>query len=202
MRSCSRSVSQRAATPTAQTRDRVQHQESADVRGLDLPALAEQRRKQSTRPAARVQPGPKPRRQRLADFVETRMHVFAHVDDLLCLRAHFFAHAAETRAARLQVGYTDGVLVRHPQRQVASDDRSQCVAAAGALRALIAIADLVHAIEIEIRILAILIVDAAPDTFLQQPVQMRRKFGLDPCIELPAELRRRRSAGRYETRDG
>jgi len=57
-------------------------------------------------------------RKERGDFLDTGLKVVDDHHRLAVLRAHLPAHPRKARAARLQVGDADDVLVAHPQREL------------------------------------------------------------------------------------
>ena len=76
-------VAQRSAPPSPQSREAVQREKPAELRGIHVAPAPEQGREQARRAAACDQPPPDRRGQRLAQLLKARVHEFGDVDDLL-----------------------------------------------------------------------------------------------------------------------
>jgi hypothetical protein len=96
-------------------------------------------------------------RQRVADLLQARVQELVDVEQLRLADLDFAAYTLEAAGAHFQVGHTHGVLVAHPQRQVARGLGRQRVVARRS--------DGRHAVEVQRGIGWVLVVDQAAHTF-------------------------------------
>ena len=148
---------------------------------------ASQRRRRGERSTHR----PSPRRQRARDLLDSRLHEFGDAEQLPGLRADFFAHPSEAGRARLQIGDPDGVLERHPQREA---PRRRLGERPCAVRRALRIegGDSLHAIQVQRRVVAVLVVDGAAHALESQRLHGRGQ----PPHAIEQRLQRRRAGPR------
>ena len=105
------------------------------------------------------QPAAQARRQRVADLLQPRVQELVDVQQLRLGHLDLAAHALEAAGAQLQVGHAHGVLVAHPQRQVARGLHRQFVVAGGG--------DARHALQVQRAVGRVLVVDEPAQAFAQ-----------------------------------
>ena len=105
--------------PARRSGHAAQHQVAAQRAGAHHAALLRHALDQAARRARVHQPAADAAGQRLADFLQARVHVLVDRQQLVGLHAGLVAHALEAGGAGLERGDAGGVFVGHPQRQVA-----------------------------------------------------------------------------------
>src|SRR5439155_3247504 len=153
-----------------------------DGRGLDL--LSEGRTAVGPAPFGPAREGrDEPVGQDAVDLVEVRLEEVGD-DDLASRRAFLPSDPLEPARARLELGDTDRVLVRHPDGQVTGDDARQLGIARERREPL----------EIALGIAPILVVDKPGDRLLKRRPQLGGELR-DPPLEVGVQRRARRGGG-------
>src|SRR5215470_1718102 len=114
-----------------------------------------------------------PGRQDSVDLVEVGLEIVGDDQDGALGRALLAADAGEAAAARLQIGDPDRILVAHPHREAPREGLREP-------RPRVQRAHAADAVEEQLRVARVLIVDEARDRFAHDRMQRLGELGLDP----------------------
>src|SRR3546814_17664511 len=113
-----------------------------------MATLPEERTQPRRQSAAREHATPDGRRQRFADLLQARVHIFGDTENFLRPGSDLLAHPLETTSSHLEVRDTDCVLIAHPQGDVSRRLAGQ----PPIFRVVVQFADRSDAVQIEISI--------------------------------------------------